>query len=81
MSDAVRSIIEEYSTSIVDGASSEGDFYLVTHKQIYLDEICRRIKPLGYMLSDTNFDQKGMYCTSRFQPHDEWFEHPYFFKF
>ncbi len=81
MSDPVRSIIEEYSTNIVDGVNDQGDFYLVTHKQEYMKEMCKRIKPLGYMLSDSNYDTKGMYCTSRFQPYDEWFEHPYFFKF
>jgi hypothetical protein len=79
--DQVRCIIEEYSTNIVDGCGDVGDFFLVTHKKMYLNEICRRIKPLGYMLSDSNFDKSGEYCTSRFQPHDEWFEHPYFFKY
>ena len=39
MSDAVRSVIEEYSTNIVDGMNEQGDFYLVTHKQEYLKEI------------------------------------------
>lgn len=81
VSQAVRSIIEEYSTNIVDGCIDTGDFFLVTHKKAYLDEICRRIKPLGYMLSDSNFDKSGEYCTSRYQPYDEWFEHPYFLKF
>lgn len=81
MSDAVRSVIEEYSSNIVDGANESGEFYIVTHKQQYLKEICKRIEPLGYMLSECNADKKGMYCTSRFQPHDEWFEHPYFKNF
>lgn len=81
MSESVRRVIEEFSTNIVDGVNEDGDFYIVTHKQEYLEELCRRIKPLGYMLSDSNYDKKGLYCTSRFQPHDEWFEHPYFFKF
>ena len=78
--DIVRSIIEEYPTSIVDGVTEEGDFYIVTHKQQYLKDINSRLRPLGYMLADTNADMKGMYCTSRFQPYDDWFEHPYFDK-
>ena len=81
MTDAVRSILEEYASTIVDGVNDQGDFYIMTHKRVYLDDICRRIKPHGYMLSDSNFNDVAEYCTSRFQPYDEWFEHPYFFKF
>lgn len=77
-SSIVRSIIEEYSTNIVDGVVEDGDFFIVTHKQQYLKDMNRRLRPLGYMLSDTNADMKGQYCTSRFQPYDDWFEHPYF---
>ena len=33
MSDAVRSIIEEYSANIVDGANESGECYIVTHKE------------------------------------------------
>jgi len=73
--DLVRSILEEYTNNIMDGASTDGDFFIATHPDKYLIDITKRLKKIGWMCSDTTTSgvSEG-YCTTRYQPYDLWFE-------
>ena len=73
-SDNVRSVIEEYSSNIVDGATEDGDFFIVIHKEEHLVEMTKRLYKLNYMCSHTTKNDKSMYCTTKYEPLDEWFE-------
>ena len=68
-SDVVRSILEEYTANIIDGATTTGDFYIATHEQKYLLDITSRLKKVGWLCSDTNNNKDGKTCISRFQPY------------
>lgn len=64
-----RSVLEEYSTNIIDGYTIDGEFFIVTCKTEYLTDIIERLIPLNYTCSHTDYD--GMnpdYCMTTFEP-------------
>ena len=72
----VRSILEEYTNNIMDGMSIDGEFFIATHRETYLIDISKRLKKIGWMCSDTTTTGSSPgWCTTRYQPYDEWFEH------
>lgn len=73
--DTVRSIVEEYTNNVVEGCTTEGDFILTTFHEKHLKQLTSRVKKVGWMLSSVNTQSNG-YCTVRYQPYDEWFDHP-----
>jgi hypothetical protein len=73
--ETVRSIVEEYTNNLVEGCTTEGDFVLATFHEKHLKQLTERIRKVGWMCSFVN-SQSNNYCTVRYQPYDEWFEHP-----
>ena len=64
-----RSIIEEYTDNIVDGATIKGDFFITTHKSVYLTEMTSRLREIGWTCSNTShdLDDESVFCTTRFE--------------
>ena len=73
-----RSIIEEYTNNIVDGATSDGDFFIATHKKKFLEEMSNRLRELGWTCVDTTneLNEDSDYCTTRYQPDSKWTDWP-----
>lgn len=73
--DTARCIVEEYTNNIVEGCTTEGDFIITTFHEKHLKQLVSRLKKIDWMCSSVS-SQSNNYCTVKFEPYDEWFEHP-----
>lgn len=73
--DTVVSVVQEYTNNVMEGCATQGDFIITTFHERYLKQLTKRLRKLGWMCSGVN-TQNNNYCTIKYQPYDEWFEHP-----
>ncbi|NCZ63956.1 MAG: hypothetical protein EBY62_09225, partial [Cellvibrionales bacterium] len=64
----IHRLIQEFTNNIVEGATSSGDFFIVTLHQKFLNELTHKLEPHDYTCTCVDTSMHQDHCVARFEP-------------